>query len=77
MSPFKSFIMTKKEYKVVKTTHKHSPKPDKEAYAIVVSTYLLAEPDSEEGVYLENPDNMYIIAYRMADAHLFLLEHLE
>lgn len=66
----------KKEFKVVKTTHKYSPKPDKEAYAIVVSTYLRAEPDSKEGVYLENPDDMFIIAYRMADAHLFLLEHL-
>lgn len=66
--------MAKKEFKVVKTTHKHSPKPN--AYAIVVTTYLLAEPDSKEGVYLENPDDMYIIAHRMADAHLFLLEHL-
>ncbi len=68
--------MTKKEFKVVKTTHKYSPKPDKEAYAIVASIYLRAEPDSKEGVYLENPDNMFIIAYRLPDAHLFLLEHL-
>ena len=69
--------MNLKEFKVVKTTHKHSPKPNKEVYAIVVSTHVLAEPDAIHGfISLGNPDDMYIIAYRVQDAYMFLLEEL-
>jgi len=66
-----------KEFKVVKTTHKYSPKPDKEAYAIVVSTHLRAEPDAKLGaVNLEDPDDMYIIALDINEAYISLLEKL-
>jgi|19_taG_2_1085344.scaffolds.fasta_scaffold98695_1 hypothetical protein len=58
-----------REYKIVKTTHKYSKKSNKIAYAVVVSTYLIAEPDAIlKTISTKNPDDMYVIANSYQDA---------
>jgi len=64
------------EFKVVKTTHRYSPKKDKVAYAIVADVVLRAEPDARIGINLEDEDDMYIIARTMNEAAHMLNKHL-
>tara|TARA_R100000152_G_C6561869_1_gene32389 strand:+ start:275 stop:520 length:246 start_codon:yes stop_codon:yes gene_type:complete len=66
-----------KEFKVIKTKHLYSKLPNKLAYAIVSTTYLLAEPGSRRGVYtLYDEDDMFIIAHDINDAHEMLIDHI-
>ena len=72
--------MTKKvlnEYKIVKTTHRYSKKPDKAAYAVVATEFLLAEPDAEEYYVNEDPGDMYVIASGIKEACMCVWEHFE
>lgn len=65
-----------KEFKVIKTTHLYSKLDNKLAYAIVSTTYLLAEPDSRRGVHLDDEDDMFIIAHDIDDAHEMLINKI-
>ena len=66
-----------KEYKIILTQWMYSNLLDtKDAYAIVASTYLIAEPGAYRGVDLSNPDSMYVIANDIQDASDQLNEYL-
>jgi hypothetical protein len=66
------------EYKIVKTTHKYSRRPDKEAYAVVATSCLFAEPDAKDGfVSTEDPNDMYVIAHGIKEACMYVWEHFE
>lgn len=66
------------EYKIVKTWHRYSRRPLKEAYAVVATSYLFAEPDAEDGyVSTEDPNDMYVIATGIKEACMYVWEHFE
>jgi hypothetical protein len=62
-----------KEFKVIKGTHQYSKLDKKVCYAIVSSTYMVAECDAKRGVYVDNEEDMYIIAKDIADADKMLV----
>ncbi len=50
------------EYKIIETTHRYTVKSDKSALAVVVTSYIGAEPDAKEGyINMDDKDNMYVI----------------
>ena len=65
-----------KEFKVIKTTHSYSNLEDNVAFAIISTTYLRAEPDAVHGVYLDNEEDMFIIAIDMAEANAMLIDRI-
>jgi len=65
-----------KEFKVIKTTHNRSPLGNKLAYAIISTTYFLAEPDSIRGCHFDDEDDMFIIAKSIQDAHEMLVDKI-
>ena len=65
-----------KEFKVIKGTHPHSKLEDGLSYAIVSTTYVVAEPDAKRGVYFDNEEDMYIIAKDIADADKMLVSKI-
>ena len=64
-----------REYKVIKTVHKYSPLENKVAYAIIVTTHLVAEADAKRGICLDNPEDLFIIATDITDATNILINH--
>ena len=66
----------KKEYKIVATIHPYSKLKDKIAYAIVTTTYLVAEPDSLLGYIDLGPSGGYVIASNLEHASTILNNYL-
>jgi len=65
-----------KEFKVIKATHLYSKLEDNSAYAIISTTYLRAEPDAKHGVYLDNEEDMFIIAKDVTEANTMLINKI-
>ena len=65
-----------KDFKVVKCYHSFSNLPNKEAYAVVSTASAPALPEHVEGVYLNDANNMYIIAPSLFEAIIKLDVHL-
>ena len=65
-----------KEFKVIKTTHLYSKLKDHLAYAIVSTTYMIAEPDAKHGVHLDNEEDMFIIAKDVDEANTILINEI-
>lgn len=65
------------EFKIVRVDYSKNNllKSDK-AFAIVVSTHLIAEPDARRGVYLAVPEDMFVIANDISDATFQLNSYL-
>lgn len=65
-----------KEFKVITGIHPHSKLEDGLSYAIVSTTYMVAESDAKRGVYIDNKEDMYIIAKDIADADKMLVDKI-
>ena len=64
------------EYKIIETTHQYAVKSNKSALAVVVTSYVGAEPDAKEGyINMDDKDNMYVIARNYEDACKFVCKH--
>lgn len=72
-----------KEFKVIETEHSYSNLATNtghkttKAYAIVVSTHLIAEPDAIYGVHLSKAEDMFIIASSVEEAASMLNAHID
>ena len=62
------------EYKIVKAHHFHSRvlEPKGFAYAIITTTKLIAEPDAQPCVNLDNEEDMYVVARNLDQASQIL-----